>query len=60
VAANSSATLQQFRSAPVRVFDPTNMDDHGLGPPVADAPRDQATIDRIAAFLGLSLQARPA
>lgn len=60
VAADSSSTFQQFRRAPVRVSDPTNMDDHGLGPPVADAPRDQPTIDRIASFVGTSLQARPA
>ncbi|MDQ6728415.1 MAG: alpha/beta fold hydrolase [Actinomycetota bacterium] len=57
VAANSSATLQQILPAPVRVFDPTDMDSHGLGPPVADAPREQSTVDHIALFLASSVGA---
>ncbi len=43
-----------------RPFDPLDMDSHGLGPPVADAPREQVTIDRITAFLAGSVGARPA
>jgi len=58
VAANSSSTLQQVLAAPVRTFDPTDMDSHGLGPPVAEAPRDKATVDRIASFVAASVGAR--
>ncbi|MGI8807058.1 MAG: alpha/beta hydrolase [Acidimicrobiales bacterium] len=60
VAANSSATLQQQLRPPVRAFDPLDMDSHGLGPPVAEAPREQATVDRIAAFVGSSVGAKAA
>lgn len=60
VAANSSATLQQQLRPPVRAFDPLDMDSHGLGPPVAEAPRDQATVDRIASFVAASVGARAA
>ena len=55
VAPNSSTTLQHVLPTPVRAFDPNNHDLHGLGPPVADAPRDTATMTRIAAFLGAGL-----
>jgi pimeloyl-ACP methyl ester carboxylesterase len=57
VAANSSSTLQQILAPPVRPFDPADMDSHGLGPPVAEAPRDQASVNRITAFLTGSLAA---
>jgi len=60
VAANSSPTLQQILAAPVRPFDPLDMDSHGLGPPVAEAPRQQVTVDRIASFVGASVGARAA
>ena len=58
VAVNSSATLQQVLTPPVRPFDPLDMDSHGLGPPVAEAPRDQPTIDRIASFVASSVGAK--
>jgi len=58
VAGNSSATLQQVLAPPVRTFDPTDMDSHGLGPPVAHAPREQGTVDRIASFVASSVGAR--
>lgn len=60
VAANSSATLQQILAPPVRAFDPLDMDSHGLGPPVAEAPRQQVTVDRIASFVASSVGARAA
>ena len=60
VAANSSPTLQQILAPPVRAFDPLDMDSHGLGPPVAEAPRQQVAVDRIAAFVAASVGARPA
>jgi hypothetical protein len=58
VAANSSPTLQQVLAPVVRPFDPLDMDSHGLGPPVAEAPRDQPTIDRIASFVATSVGAK--
>jgi uncharacterized protein len=59
VAVNSSSTLQQILAPPVRPFDPLDMDSHGLGPPVAEAPRDQASVDRITSFIaaGVGLKA---
>jgi uncharacterized protein len=60
VAVNSSSTLQQIFAPPVRPFDPLDMDSHGLGPPVAEAPRDQASVDRIASFIAGSVGARAA
>jgi pimeloyl-ACP methyl ester carboxylesterase len=60
VAANSSPTLQQVLAPPVRPFDPLDMDSHGLGPPVAEAPRQQVTVERIAAFVAGSVGARAA
>lgn len=59
-AANSNVTLQQVLAAPVRPFDPADMDSHGLGPPVAEAPRDRASMDRLASFVASSVGARPA
>jgi hypothetical protein len=60
VAPNSNATLQQVLAPPVRPFDPLDMDSHGLGPPVAEAPREPATVDRIASFVASSVGARAA
>jgi hypothetical protein len=60
VAANSSPSLQQILTAPVRPFDPLDMDSHGLGPPVAEAPRQQVTVDQIASFVASSVGARAA
>jgi uncharacterized protein len=58
VAVNSSSTLQQILAPPVRPFDPADMDSHGLGPPVAEAPRDQASVDRIKSFIATSVSAK--
>jgi acetyl esterase/lipase len=58
VAVNSSSTLQQILAPPVRPFDPLDMDSHGLGPPVAEAPRDQASVDRITTFIAGAVGAR--
>jgi surfactin synthase thioesterase subunit len=58
VAPNSSATLQQIFAPPVRAFDPLDMDSHGLGPPVAEAPRQQVTVDKIASFLAATVGAK--
>lgn len=60
VAVNSSASLQQVLKAVERPFDPLDMDSHGLGPPVAEAPRDQASVDRIASFIAGSVGAKAA
>lgn len=58
VAVNSSSTLQQILAPPVRPFDPLDMDSHGLGPPVAEAPRDKTSVDRITAFIAAGVGAR--
>jgi hypothetical protein len=60
VAPNASSSLQQVLTPVVRPFDPLDMDSHGLGPPVADAPREQGTVDKIAAFLAGTVGARAA
>jgi len=60
VAPNASSSLQQVLTAPVRPFDPLDMDSHGLGPPVAEAPREQGTVDKLVAFIAGSVGARPA
>jgi len=60
VAPNANATLQQVLAPVVRPFDPLDMDSHGLGPPVAEAPRDQPTVGHIAAFVASSVGARAA
>lgn len=60
VAGNSSPTLQQILAPVVRPFDPLDMDSHSGGPPVAEAPRDQPTVDRIARFVGASVGAKAA
>ena len=60
VAPNASSSLQQVLTAPVRPFDPLDMDSHGLGPPVAEAPREQGTVDKIVAFIAGTVGARPA
>ncbi|HUR22582.1 MAG TPA: alpha/beta fold hydrolase [Acidimicrobiales bacterium] len=60
VAPNSSSSLQQILAPPVRPFDPLDMDSHGLGPPVAEAPREQGTVDKIVAFVGGTVGARAA
>jgi pimeloyl-ACP methyl ester carboxylesterase len=60
VAPNASSSLQQILAPPVRPFDPLDMDSHGLGPPVADAPREQGTVDKVVAFLGGTVGARAA
>lgn len=58
VAANSSPTLQHVLPAPVRRFDPEDHSMHGAGPPVAAAPRDEASMARITSFLAAALQPR--
>jgi hypothetical protein len=60
VAPNASSSLQQVLAPIVRPFDPLNMDNHGLGPPVAEAPREQSSVDRIVAFLAGTVGARTA
>lgn len=60
VAPNASSSLQQVLAPVVRPFDPLDMDSHGLGPPVADAPREQGTVDKIVAFLAGTVGARAA
>lgn len=60
VAPNASSSLQQVLTAPVRPFDPLDMDSHGLGPPVAEAPREQTSVDSLVAFLARTVGARAA
>jgi uncharacterized protein len=62
VAPNANATLQTLK-APPRLIpggDPSDMSMMGGGPIIADAPRDQPTMGRIAGFVGASLGARAA
>lgn len=59
VAPNASSSLQQVLTAPVRPFDPLDMDSHGLGPPVAEAPREQSSVDKIVAFMGSTVGTNP-
>ncbi len=62
VAPNSTATLQALKAPPRLVpgGDPSDMSMMGGGPIIADAPRDQGTVGRMASFLGSSVGARPA
>jgi len=62
VAPNASATLQAIKAPPrpAALGDPSDMSSMGGGPIIADAPRDQPTVARIASFLGASIGARPA
>lgn len=60
VAPSASSSLQQVLSPIIRPFDPLDMDSHGLGPPVADAPREQTSVDKLAAFLAGTVGARTA
>ncbi|HEX2048502.1 MAG TPA: alpha/beta fold hydrolase [Acidimicrobiales bacterium] len=62
VAPNSTATLQTLKAPPRLVpgGDPSDMSMMGGGPIIADAPREQGTVGRMASFLGSSLGARPA
>ncbi len=59
VAPNATATLQTIKGAPRLVpgGDPGDMSMMGGGPIIADAPRDQPTMSRIASFVGSSLGA---
>lgn len=62
VAPNATATLQTLKAPPRLVAggDLSDMSMMGGGPIIADAPREEATVTRIASFLGASLGARPA
>jgi pimeloyl-ACP methyl ester carboxylesterase len=62
VAPNATATLQTLKVRPPSApgGDPSDMSSMGGGPIIADAPRDQPTVSRIAAFLGSSVGARSA
>jgi pimeloyl-ACP methyl ester carboxylesterase len=60
VAPNASSSLQQVLTPIVRPFDPLDMDSHGLGPPVAEAPREQTSVDKIVAFIGGTVGAKAA
>jgi len=62
VAPNSTATLQTLKVRPPTPpgGDPSDMSSMGGGPIIADAPREQATVSRIASFLGASVGAKAA
>jgi pimeloyl-ACP methyl ester carboxylesterase len=60
VAPNASASLQQVLTPVVRPLDPLDMDSHGLGPPVAAAPREQSSVDKIVAFIAGTVGAKTA
>jgi pimeloyl-ACP methyl ester carboxylesterase len=62
VAPNSNATLQQLKAVVPRApgGDPSDMSAMGGGPIIADAPREQATVGRMTAFLGSSVGAKAA
>jgi hypothetical protein len=60
VAPNASSSLQQVLSPVVRPFDPLDMDSHGLGPPVAEAPREKTSVDKLVAFIAGTVGARTA
>ncbi len=60
VAPNASSSLQQVLAPIIRPFDPLDMDSHGLGPPVAEAPREQTSVDKLAAFIAGAVGARAA
>lgn len=62
VAPNATATLQALKAAPkvIPAGDPSDMSAMGGGPMIADAPRDQATLAKITAFVATSVGARPA
>lgn len=51
---------RMFTGGSCHTLDPLDMDSHGLGPPVAEAPRQQVTVDRIASFVASSVGARAA
>ena len=62
VAPNATATLQTLKGPP-RIIpggDPSDMSSMGAGPIISDAPREQATVGRIASFLGASVGAKAA
>jgi pimeloyl-ACP methyl ester carboxylesterase len=60
VAPNATATLQTLKVRPPSApgGDPSDMSSMGGGPIIADAPRETATVGKVAAFLGLSVGAR--
>lgn len=62
VAPNATATLQTLKVRPPSApgGDPSDMSSMGGGPIIADAPRELATVGRIAAFVGASVGARAA
>jgi pimeloyl-ACP methyl ester carboxylesterase len=62
VAPNATATLQTLKVRPPSApgGDPSDMSSMGGGPIIADAPREQATVSRIATFVGTSVGARSA
>ena len=62
VAPNATATLQTLKVRPPSPpgGDPSDMSSMGGGPIIADAPREVATVGKIAAFLGASVGARSA
>jgi pimeloyl-ACP methyl ester carboxylesterase len=62
VAPNATATLQTLKVRPPSApgGDPSDMSSMGGGPIIADAPRETATVGKIAAFLGSSVGARSA
>ena len=62
VATNANANLQTLKPPPPRgaPTDPNDMSAMGGGPQIADAPRDQPTVDKITSFLGTAVGVRPA
>jgi len=62
VAPNATATLQTLKPRPPSAAggDPSDMSSMGGGPIIADAPRDQASVSRMASFVGSSVGAKAA
>jgi hypothetical protein len=62
VATNATATLQTLKTRPASLpgGDPSDMSSMGGGPIIADAPRDQVSVSRMASFLGTSVGAKAA
>jgi pimeloyl-ACP methyl ester carboxylesterase len=62
VATNATATLQTLKTRPPSLpgGDPSDMSSMGGGPIIADAPRDQPSVTRIASFIGTSVGAKAA
>ena len=62
VATNATATLQTLKTRPPSLpgGDASDMSSMGGGPIIADAPRDQPSMARLASFVGSSVGAKAA